>query len=613
MAPRTSVATPTPLAPTGTYGAHNSRVANAADPRIDSDRDGSKNIGGHSHTTGTHGTTGGLAGTGSHGSHNTGAPEGTYGTHNSRVANAADPRIDSDRDGSKHAGGHSNTTHGTTGGLTGTGTHNTTHNQQSTTSGTAPHNSHILNVLDPRVDSDNSKQTGSHSSTTTGTHGSGTHSGAAVGLSGPTHVGNQHAGSGSVPEGTYGTHNSRVANAADPRIDSDRDGSHHQDGRDGRNQEFSHGTGAGFGNTGLSGPPHGTGSTYGNTGLPDHEGTHAVHSGTHGTHGATSGSNVPEGTYGTHNSRVANAADPRIDSDRDGSHHQSGTTHGTHGTHDKTHSTHDKHDKTHGTHDKHDKTHGTTGVIGGTGHNTHGTITGSNAPEGTYGTHNSRAANAADPRIDSDRDGSRSLGNTGSIDSSSTGPAPKTAGPHKSDLLNKLDPRVDSNLDGSKTIGGDKTYSNTNQTGAIGGAGHNTHSGSTGTGVGGVGHNTSNTSGTGIGGVGHNNQTTGTGVGAVGHNNQTTGTGVGGVGHNDQTTGTGLGGQNTQTSGAIGGQHNSQGIDPAYAGKDPRDAAQVPPSVMQSVIGAPVVAHDHKDADHSRRHSVSHQEKHTGL
>ncbi|KAI1344874.1 hypothetical protein F5Y15DRAFT_363943 [Xylariaceae sp. FL0016] len=41
---------------------------------------------------------------------------------------------------------------------------------------------------------------------------------------------------------------------------------------------------------------------------------------------------------------------------------------------------------------------------------------------------------------------------------SGPGPAPHTAGPHKSDMMNKMDPRVDSNLDGSKTVGGNKTY-----------------------------------------------------------------------------------------------------------------------------------------------------------
>jgi hypothetical protein len=60
-------------------------------------------------------------------------------------------------------------------------------------------------------------------------------------------------------------------------------------------------------------------------------------------------------------------------------------------------------------------------------------------------------ANAADPRIDSDRDGRGAIG-TG------PGPARNTAGPHSSDLANKLDPRVDSDLDGSKTMGGNKTY-----------------------------------------------------------------------------------------------------------------------------------------------------------
>jgi hypothetical protein len=39
-----------------------------------------------------------------------------------------------------------------------------------------------------------------------------------------------------------------------------------------------------------------------------------------------------------------------------------------------------------------------------------------------------------------------------------TGTATQTAGPHNSNLLNKLDPRVDSDMDGSQTIGGNRTY-----------------------------------------------------------------------------------------------------------------------------------------------------------
>jgi hypothetical protein len=58
-----------------------------------------------------------------------------------------------------------------------------------------------------------------------------------------------------------------------------------------------------------------------------------------------------------------------------------------------------------------------------------------------------------DPTVDSN---AKHGGNANLASSLRTGPAPNTAGPHKSDLLNKLDPRVDSDLDGSKTIGGKK-------------------------------------------------------------------------------------------------------------------------------------------------------------
>lgn len=63
-----------------------------------------------------------------------------------------------------------------------------------------------------------------------------------------------------------------------------------------------------------------------------------------------------------------------------------------------------------------------------------------NAPT-TAGPHSSDLANKADPRVDSDLDGSLTAGNT-------TG-AYDTTGPHSSSLLNKLDPRVDSNTSGA--------------------------------------------------------------------------------------------------------------------------------------------------------------------
>ncbi|KAM7198744.1 hypothetical protein V8F20_006059 [Naviculisporaceae sp. PSN 640] len=181
------------------------------------------------------------------------------------------------------------------------------------------------------------------------------------------------------------------------------------------------------------------------------------------------GNNVPEGTYGPHSSRLANALDPRVDSDLDGkgartANAASGgpTMHGA-------------------------GTGAGMGMGGGMGMNHRGNNN-NNIPEGTYGPHSSRMANAVDPRVDSDADRSRmapggmghtGMGNThthsgagaygsatgvgGAYGSSGPGPAPKTAGPHKSDLLNKLDPRVDS-----------KTGA---VSGSYGGAGANTHTG----------------------------------------------------------------------------------------------------------------------------------------
>jgi len=79
----------------------------------------------------------------------------------------------------------------------------------------------------------------------------------------------------------------------------------------------------------------------------------------------------------------------------------------------------------------------------------------SGTAEGVHGPHSSRAANAADPRVDSDMDHRAAPGahgpgpeysttdnythGTGATSGAGfgTGPAPNTAGPHKSDMLNK--------------------------------------------------------------------------------------------------------------------------------------------------------------------------------
>ncbi|KAI6768385.1 hypothetical protein HG530_006394 [Fusarium avenaceum] len=392
------------------------------------------------------------------------------------------------------------------------------------------------------------------------------------------------------PEGTHGTHNSRVANAADPRFDSDRDhranpattgglggssahtgptagglGDSHTAGG------LGHNTGTGHTAGGLGGSSHtagglghntGTGHTAGGLGGSSHTAgglghtTGAGH--TTGGIGSTGGighrsENLPEGTVGPHSSRAANAADPRVDSDLDSSRshgaghttgglgstggigHRSenlpGSTHssGLHGSNNSglpgaTHSSglHEGSGAGIGSHsgglnaghnagglNTYDQT--TTGTSGLSSHGAgaHGPnagLTGSHGPNsGLSGTHGSTTHGAGTHGA--------GLGGAGSGYGSGPGPAANTAGPHKSDLLNKADPRVDSNLDGSKTVGKEKTF--------------------------------------------------------------------------DQS------GTN-------------------FAGRDPTDAAQVPPSVLQKHVPSEI-AHDDPSSDHGRRHSSVNKEHHTGL
>lgn len=317
------------------------------------------------------------------------APEGTHGPHSGRVANAADPRVDSDRDHranpTTHTGGYSgsdNYTSGATGTGAGLGNSRTTgYNDPESTHG--PHSSRLANAADPRVDSDRDNR-GAH-----GTHGT---TGGAFGTTGTGNTYDTSRATGyNDPEGTHGLHSSRLANAADPRVDSDRD------------NRGAHGTHGTHGTTGAG--LTGAGAGYGSS--------------------RTTGYDDSEGTHGPHSSRIANAADPRVDSDRDnrGAHGGYGNTAGS-------------------------GAFGSTGAGAGTYGNSR--TTGYNDPEGTHGPHSSRVGNAADPRVDSDRD-HRGVHN-------GPGPAPNTAGPHKSDMANKIDPRVDSDMDGSKTMGGDRTY-----------------------------------------------------------------------------------------------------------------------------------------------------------
>jgi hypothetical protein len=234
---------------------------------------------------------------------------------------------------------------------------------------------------------------------------------------------------------TAGPHSSNMANKADPRVDSDLDNSRTV----GRDQTYNTNTGSGVtggshmgGGLGSSGRTGGIGSTGGNT-------------------------------AGPHASNMANKLDPRVDSDRDNSATLGGSnTYGSSTTGRHTGAT----------------TGGLTGghTSGNTGGYTGGQHTSGTAGVGSHGSgpHRSGAANTLDPRVDSTTgaaggaaglssgstgfgSGSTGLGsNTGNIGN----PASRnTAGPHSSDAMNKLDPRVDSDLDGSKTMGRDQTFS----------------------------------------------------------------------------------------------------------------------------------------------------------
>jgi hypothetical protein len=107
--------------PEETAGLHNSHVANAMDPRVDSDLDGPRKVGAHpAHNPGV-----GNAGTqGIHGAgYSNAVPEGIAVPYNGRVANTVDPRLDSDVDGSHNMGAHNTST---TAAPTMTGVHTST-------------------------------------------------------------------------------------------------------------------------------------------------------------------------------------------------------------------------------------------------------------------------------------------------------------------------------------------------------------------------------------------------------------------------------------------------------------------------------------------------------
>ncbi|TFA98924.1 hypothetical protein CCMA1212_009436 [Trichoderma ghanense] len=162
-----------------------------------------------------------------------------------------------------------------------------------------------------------------------------------------------------------------------------------------------------------------TANTNAATGISGMPAQPAAASTSAGGGGGSLGSNNPyASTAPQHNSRMANALDPRVDFTQTQPGNANYYTKGT-------------------------------SVVPGAG------STPRHVPEGTYGPHSSRVANAADPRVDSDADRHRAGGSAGGAGASAPnvkpiyppgvgGPAPTTAGPHRHDILNKLDPTVDS-------------------------------------------------------------------------------------------------------------------------------------------------------------------------
>ena len=144
---------------------------------------------------------------------------------------------------------------------------------------TGPHNTHLANQADPRVDSDRYGASGNTSGAGgygAGQYGStGTHTGS--GLTGHNTTGSGLTGNQGYSDPS-GPHDSRFGNQADPRVDSDRYGG----------QGNTYGTTQGSGLTGNNHPGH-------------------------------VGNNKSDQTAGPHGSNLLNKLDPRVDSDLDGS------------------------------------------------------------------------------------------------------------------------------------------------------------------------------------------------------------------------------------------------------------------------------------------------------
>jgi hypothetical protein len=395
------------------HGPHDSNVANTADPRVDSDRSAHNTTGtstGHSSTQ--------PIGTGaSHNTHESGRSS-NHGPHDSNIANTADPRVDSDRSAHNTTGtstGHSSTQ------PIGTGAGQNAY-ESGRSSNHGPHDSNIANTADPRIDSDRD------SSAAYGAGSTGLNSGS-TGLNSGSHTGSHPASTGGLNSGSTGLNTGSTGLNAASHTGSTglNSGSHsgpHSASTGGLNS----------GSTGLNTGSH-TGSNVGATGLnaASHTGSAGLNTGSHtGSHSGSTGygsaepltganSNVNESSrssnHGPHDSNIANKADPRVDSDRSKQHNFNDDVHkgsiagaadmahlsgGNSGPDTSTRTFEEAHETgAEGVNHPHHTPHGA-----GSSYNQ------SSTRNSTAGPHDSNVANKIDPRVDSDRDGSKTVGET---------------------------------------------------------------------------------------------------------------------------------------------------------------------------------------------------------
>ncbi|EEQ85793.1 hypothetical protein RJZ56_004440 [Blastomyces dermatitidis] len=267
----------------------------------------------------------------------------------------------------------------------------------------------VHKVKDAVTGHPNHKSDNTHSTTGVGQGNHGTQ----------TTQGTTHSTHGGTASSTRPPHSSKVANKLDPRVDSQAT------------------TGAG--------------------------------PGTHGTHaGMTSGTQPP------HSSTTANKLDPRVDSQAG-----TGASYGTHGTHSgMTSGTQPPHTSTAQQSSKlGGNGHMGHGALGGagaglgagtthhaTGHHSSepGLMQANPLPSSTKASRGVGVGGVGDTSSAlGSGTGHHSAGHHGSNvmhSSVGSGTASRTAGPHDSNLANKLDPRVDSDLDGSRTVGRGATH-----------------------------------------------------------------------------------------------------------------------------------------------------------